>query len=516
MAAAMFVSCAKHEGPAAEGSRAIAIDPVIARATEVDFEAGDEIGLTIVTPSETYCSDVRLAFDGAKFSSADLKWYEDTNVKATLKAYYPYTGVTAAAAGYTFAVREDQTGDGYGASDFMGAVKNDVAPSSDPVLMTFTHKLTKLNIAVRNNTGSDVVSLAVSGGTNTAAIDAETLEAVATDGVDAQQIIITANEVEKNHTYKAIVIPQTVAFTVEVETADGKRYSKSLTETALAGGHSYNVTVTIGGDQMFLALAGSIEAWTDGGEIGGAVEEPSFEEFDDYFVYDGERYNIVTLADGNKWMAENLRYVPAGKTVSGTASDKSGVWYPCNLSKEADPALVATAGLIYSYPVMFDEPNLLTTEKYDTVEGVRGICPEGWHIPTMAEWLKLTGAGSGNLSDSSSPYYTSEQGGAPIADLNADGFNVSGCGYINAGSAVAAGAYNALPSALDANAFTMAYFPSSTAYQITYNTAGDPASGIKNIQYYAGMLTYNAKFQRISVAFQGAYGGSPVRCIKNK
>ena len=27
--------------------------------------------------------------------------------------------------------------------------------------------------------------------------------------------------------------------------------------------------------------------------------------------------------------------------------------------------------------------------QYDTLEGIQGICPDGWHLPTHDEWLEL-------------------------------------------------------------------------------------------------------------------------------
>ena len=155
-------------------------------------------------------------------------------------------------------------------------------------------------------------------------------------------------------------------------------------------------------------------------------------------------------------------------------------------------------------------------DNFDQYEGARGICPEGWHIPTMAEWLKLAGVGSGNLTDPTSPYFEQTQSGGSIVKLNKDGFNIAGCGYVNAANVTATPAYMATASAADASAFGMGYFPSSTGYKVTYNTADDPASGIKNIQYYAGMITYNKSFNRITVAYQGGYCAAPVRCIKDR
>ncbi len=234
-------------------------------------------------------------------------------------------------------------------------------------------------------------------------------------------------------------------------------------------------------------------------------------------TWGGVKYQTVKLQDGRTWMAENLRYVPEGKTVSSDPTDGSGVWNPCDLNKQADPERVETDGLLYSYPVLLGLEGEFSAENFDKYEGVQGICPDGWHVPTMAEWLKLAGQGSGGLSDASSPYYDSEAMGAPMPALNADGFNLLTCGYINAASAVAKPAYMAIESKAEdgAGKFGMSYFAASTAYQLTYNTAGDAASGIKNIQFYASMITYNATYNRLQVAYQNAYGAAPVRCIKN-
>lgn len=79
----------------------------------------------------------------------------------------------------------------------------------------------------------------------------------------------------------------------------------------------------------------------------------------------------------------------------------------------------------------------MTGDNFDQYEGARGICPEGWHIPTMAEWLKLAGVGSGNLTDPTSPYFEQTQSGGSIVKLNKDGFNIAGCGYVNAANVTA-------------------------------------------------------------------------------
>lgn len=264
---------------------------------------------------------------------------------------------------------------------------------------------------------------------------------------------------------------------------------------------------------LFAVLAFAALAFAACSDDEGNVPPPD----DGTVTWGGVKYRTVKLQDGRTWMAENLRYVPEGKTVSSDPTDGSGVWNPCDLNKQADPGRVETDGLLYSYPVLLGMEGELSAENFDKYEGVQGICPDGWHVPTMAEWLKLAGLGSGGLSDASSPYYNAEAMGAPIPALNADGFNLLTCGYINAASAVATPAYMAFESKAEdgAGKFGMSYFAASTGYQVIYNTKDDPASGIKYIQFYAGMITYNAQYNRLQVNFQYAYNAAPVRCIKN-
>lgn len=505
--ATILASCStKEEG--ATGPMPVTIDPTITRVTEVDFETNDAIGVNISTAQGAFVSNRKFIFnEEKKFTGEEtLIWYEDVNAPATFFAYYPHTEQNPA----EFTVTANQNGDGYFASDLLTASKEGVYPQKAPVSLTFQHKMARLILTVVNDTDFPVTDLVVTGAIGSATIDGT--KNTVTVKSDAAAVDITAREVTPGVKYYALVVPQSAKLSVTVTTAEGTR-SQSYTETELVGGKSYPMTVRVMPANMELAMEGPIDAWEEASEIpteGQGSSEPATLE------YGGVKYKIVTLKDGRTWMAENLRYVPDGKTPSSDPTDKNGVWYPCDLDKKVDPSLVEKNGLLYSYPMLLGiEGGELTAENYDKYEGAQGICPDGWHIPTLAEWLKLAGTGSGGLSDPSSPYYDSGTGGAPIPTLNADGFNIFGCGYINASSATATPSYLATKSKADETAFGMGYFPSSTAYQITYNTAGDASSGIKNIQYYASMITYNAIYNRLTVAHNGAYSAVPVRCIKD-
>ena len=507
MAAAMLAACSKDDG-GASGPMRVTIDPTITRATEVDFETGDAIGVTITTAQETYVANRKFLFGSeGKFAAEDnLLWYEDINAQATLFAYYPYADPAPA----EFTVAADQSGAGYTASDLMTAFKTGVYPTKNAVDMTFRHKMSRLVFTVDNETEFPVTRLEVTGTIPTAVIDASTNEVTVKSDAAVQGIV--AREVTAGVKYYALVVPQSVKFNVTVTTAEGTR-SQSYSETELVGGMSYPVTVRVKPKDMEVVIDGPIEGWEDADEIPtegeGTTETATVE-------WGGVKYKVVTLKDGRTWMAENLRYVPEGKTPTSDPADKNGVWYPCNLDKAADPDLVETNGLLYSYSVLLGvEGGELTEDNYDKYEGAQGICPDGWHIPTKAEWLKLAGSGSGNLSDPTSPYFDSAQSGGSMVRLNEDGFNFFGCGYINANSVSVTPAYLASKSPVDPSACGMGYYAGSTAYQVIYNTSGDASSGIKNIQYYAAMITYNNSYNRVTVAYNGGYCGVPVRCIKD-
>lgn len=76
-----------HEVPELSG---VKIMPAITRVSGLDFETGDEIGLTITRASGIYAENVRMSYDGTVFSASDLAWYDQTSDPATLTAYYPY------------------------------------------------------------------------------------------------------------------------------------------------------------------------------------------------------------------------------------------------------------------------------------------------------------------------------------------------------------------------------------------------------------------------------------------
>jgi uncharacterized protein (TIGR02145 family) len=110
-----------------------------------------------------------------------------------------------------------------------------------------------------------------------------------------------------------------------------------------------------------------IEITDDAVNLGEVVLETTIGSFTD--SRDGKVYRTTTIGT-QTWMAENLNYEPS--TGSYCYDD--------------DPANCDTYGRLYTWAAaMAGAPSSSTTPS-----GVQGICPEGWHVPSDAEWTILS------------------------------------------------------------------------------------------------------------------------------
>lgn len=101
--------------------------------------------------------------------------------------------------------------------------------------------------------------------------------------------------------------------------------------------------------------------------------------------YDGNVYNTVQIGD-QCWMKENLRttkYSDGTEILQGSESSSSvPYWYyPNNNSSNK-----STYGLLYNWKAVMRNAYPSTTNP----SNVQGICPDGWHVPSDAEWTQLT------------------------------------------------------------------------------------------------------------------------------
>ncbi|MBZ0184236.1 MAG: fibrobacter succinogenes major paralogous domain-containing protein [Melioribacteraceae bacterium] len=172
---------------------------------------------------------------------------------------------------------------------------------------------------------------------------------------------------------------------------------------------------------------------------------------------DGQIYKTVKI--GNQvWMAENLNY----KTNSGSWCDDN------------DPRNCEKYGRLYTWDAAMNG---------STTEGAQGVCPSGWHIPTLAEFQTLETF----VGDQASKLVREDQPATAYTPTNETGFsalfggsrNITGSRFVELGAT--------------------AYFWSSTESNSSY----------ANFMY----LYYN--FSYVNLYRNHKEVGFSVRCIKD-
>jgi uncharacterized protein (TIGR02145 family) len=97
--------------------------------------------------------------------------------------------------------------------------------------------------------------------------------------------------------------------------------------------------------------------------------------YDTPVTYEGETYQTVVIGT-QIWMARNLNYAVSGSKCYNN-----------------DPANCATYGRLYNWATAMALPsNCNSNNTCSSQVGTKhkGVCPSGWHIPSDAEWTKLT------------------------------------------------------------------------------------------------------------------------------
>ena len=365
MALAVLIAagCAESE----KGTLCVKIAPAIrTRVTGLHFDTGDRIGLTISKGSAPYAENVPMTYDGTAFTASGLSWYNDLNEKSVLTAYYPYA---EGGRPDEFTVSSDQT-QGNGPSDLLAAVKTDVTPVSAPVGMVFYHVMSQLTIVVSNSSSAAVTGVSVGGLVPTAEIDYSMPKAAAKSGVAAAEV--KACEVKPGATYRVILAPQQAALTVTVTTDDGRSHTKTLSSAQLESGRRYDMSVLVTNEEIQISLSGDIGDWEDGGSLDGSGGGDDGDD-SQTLSYGGVTYRTRTVGE-TVWMAENLRYVPDEALLT------KGIWYP---DGNEDAEYVREHGMLYSFTVALGGAQVVSGAP------VRGICPEGWHVPYIDELQTL-------------------------------------------------------------------------------------------------------------------------------
>lgn len=184
--------------------------------------------------------------------------------------------------------------------------------------------------------------------------------------------------------------------------------------------------------------------------------------------YGGQTYYTIKIGD-QCWFAQNLNI---GSMIPDhqNQTDNSTIEKYC-YSNEPDSCDIH--GGLYQW----DE-----AMQYVTTEGTQGICPPGWHIPTLAEYQTLGTEVSGDANS----LKEIGQGTGDGAGTNISGFSALLSGYRSSASG-----FNSI--------YDVALFWSSTEYSATNAYTLRLFTSVSNIFYFNYDQTY----------------GFSIRCIKD-
>ncbi len=182
-------------------------------------------------------------------------------------------------------------------------------------------------------------------------------------------------------------------------------------------------------------------------------------------------YRVRLLADGRYWMVDDLKYPTACGTrtsVSGFSSSQSTALganvsgFYGNCTSATNTSTPAGRGYLYDWMFVMQNPEARYGASWDpgctnnpgTKAACRGICPEGWHVPTgngsTGEFTLLNKAvNSGSTS-------------SPSGLLNTSTFSAVYGGYASSGSLYYQGS--------SANYWSSSYNYGNLAYGLVFNS----------------------------------------------
>lgn len=100
---------------------------------------------------------------------------------------------------------------------------------------------------------------------------------------------------------------------------------------------------------------------------------------------DGNTYQVVLLGS-QCWMRENLRVTKFATGTSITLGSSTSSSTPYRYYPNDNSSNVSTYGYLYNWPAAMNGADSSSSNP----SGIQGVCPNGWHLPSDAEWTQLT------------------------------------------------------------------------------------------------------------------------------
>ena len=214
---------------------------------------------------------------------------------------------------------------------------------------------------------------------------------------------------------------------------------------------------------------------------------------------DGNVYNTVQIGD-QCWMRENLKTTKYAKKYANGTTIPLGTEYSYDVAyryyPDNDSANVTDYGYLYNWAAVMKG----ASSSNSNPSGVQGICPNGWHVPSDAEWTELT-----NYVSSHSQYVCGSSTSKIAKALASEtGWNSSAdyCDVGNNPSTNNATGFSARPAGYCSGNYT--YFGSNAYFWSATQSSSNA---------YIRGLDYDRA--NVSSDISGKYVGYSVRCVRN-
>jgi uncharacterized protein (TIGR02145 family) len=204
--------------------------------------------------------------------------------------------------------------------------------------------------------------------------------------------------------------------------------------------------------------------------------------------YDGNVYQTVLIGD-QCWMMENLKVThyrngdPIPNVTDGT--EWNGLSTGAYCAYENDEGHVETYGRLYNW---------------HAVDDIRGLAPEGWHVPSDAEWKQLEMYLGMSQEDADASGWRGTDEGGKLKETGTEHWPSPNSGATNeSGFTALPGGYRGYDASFASISY-FAYFWSSTEF-------GGNSSWCRGLNY-GNPLIYRTDYLKL-------YGLS-VRCVKDQ
>ncbi len=196
---------------------------------------------------------------------------------------------------------------------------------------------------------------------------------------------------------------------------------------------------------------------------------------------DGNNYSVVTIGE-QIWMAENLKYLP-NVVGPNTSSSSEPYYYVSNyngtdINEAKETNEYNMYGVLYNWPAAMSDSEANPANPSDA----QGICPTGWHLPTISEWVHL----ADYLGGQETAGIKLKESGESIWDPEST--NESG--------------FSALPGG---------QFTGSSFYELGWSGTWWSTTNTTNPHYF-NLVTNSDGYDKY---YEESYHGNSVRCIKN-